>query len=263
MQLALSLVLCGNIGLLIYGIHDSTYIVGRVSVSSPPTHNRSPSYRRKKANGLILIVWALPTLYGLLAMTPWNCNSGQCTCTLSYKSGKPICSGDLCSQLYTPMARSYLLVVVFLWVLECLGLLGLMLKSVISSIHAEKKSFKTMNCCQVFVEIMSKNKIVFVLFSLFVCCTAPVMVSFALDLSMPDISFNHDIVNFMIPLPLLYCFVSPFLLINRLSGVRSALQLTLSFSCANRNKKKKSGPKKATPRPTSISISEFPKSTSV
>ena len=265
MQLALSLVLCSNIGLLIYGIHESTYIVGRISVVSQQVQNRSATYRRRKAKCLILGVWALPTLFGLLAMTPWNCTVAQCTCTLSLQSGNSICTGKRCSQLYTPMAKSYLFVVVLLWGLECLGLLILMTKSVYSLIRSEKKSFQSMSRSEIFVKVVNTNKIIFVLFVLFVCCTGPVMMLFALDFSIPGITFNHDIVNFMIPLPLFYCFLSPILLMVRLSGVRSALLSVLSFPCEKRCKTKKKSQRKSTsssgPRPTSISLSDYPKST--
>ena len=136
MTLALSLVLCGNIGLLIYGIEDSTYVVGRMSSRQQARRQLDPNYRRRKATALICVVWALPTLFGLLAMTDWNCHS-VCTCTLSYKSGAPLCREAKCSRLYTPMSKLYLLVVVILWGLECLGLLALLCSSIRTVRHSD------------------------------------------------------------------------------------------------------------------------------
>ena len=264
MQLALSLVLCGNIGLLIYGIHDSTYIIGRVTPTYQPVLNRSSSYRRRKAKGLILGVWSLPTLYGLLSMTSWNCTADQCSCTLSFQSGNPICSERFCSQLYTPMAKSYLMVVVLLWALECFGLLVLMINFIISSIKSEKKSFTDMHWCEVLLKIVSTNKMVFIIFALFLGCTAPIMIFFALDFSIPNINFNRDVANFVIPLPILYCIFSPILLANQLSGVRSALWKVFHLSCRNRNRRRRSQRSSTTGlRPASVSISEYPKSTPV
>ena len=39
--MALSLILCGNIGLLIYAIEDNTYIVGRAAVDMSKNHQTS------------------------------------------------------------------------------------------------------------------------------------------------------------------------------------------------------------------------------
>ena len=260
MQLALSLVLCGNIGLLIYGIRESTYVVSRKMASSSKSEKLSPRYRRRKANYLILMVWAFPTAYGCLAMTSWNCTADQCTCTLRYKSGQPICTKGSCSQLYTPMAKSYLLLVVVLWVFECLGLFALICKSILALRHSNKKMSASL--CQVFRDFVANSGVICFLFGLFLLCTAPVMVLFALDFAVPQISFGHVVSNVLIPLPLLYCIASPLLIAHKLSGVKRALIMAWRCPLRNRVAKKKSDNRKksAAPRPTSISITDYSKS---
>ena len=248
MQLALSLVLCGNIGLLIYGMHDNTYIVERKMYSFHEMERFNPVYRRRKANGLILMVWALPSLYGLLSITRWNCTASQCTCTLWYKSGDPICKGKPCSQLYTPMAKSYLFVVSILWLCECLGLLGIFVQSVYQLHRAQNQISKNGSFWQALAKSLSRFKILYLLFFLFLLCTAPAMILFALDFSVSQIKFNLTLINFLIPLPLAYCLICPIFLRHKLSGVKAALAMIFKCFSSKSNSKKRDSLKQKTRR---------------
>nr|XP_026690260.1 sphingosine 1-phosphate receptor 4 [Ciona intestinalis] len=233
MTLALSLVLCGNIGLMIYGIEDSTYIVGRVSMQTSEQSTRlDPKFRRRKANALICVVWALPTIYGLLAMTDWNCTN-LCSCTLSYKSGKYLCPVGRCSHIYTPMSKSYLLVVVILWALECIGLLFLLCRSfcnIRGRGDGSESGGRKISIRKALGKYHASHHTVTILFILFVVCTAPIMGLFFADFIQQDAHFSHFLVNCITPLPLVYCVVSPILITQKLSGVRSALLMVMTFS---------------------------------
>ncbi|CAK8688175.1 uncharacterized protein LOC143459806 [Clavelina lepadiformis] len=272
MTLALSLVLCGNIGLLIYGIEDSTYVVGRMSSRQQARRQLDPNYRRRKATALICVVWALPTLFGLLAMTDWNCHS-VCTCTLSYKSGAPLCREAKCSRLYTPMSKLYLLVVVILWGLECLGLLALLCSSIrtvrhsdsekATKGHAERKylSFK-----RTLTRHRASHQVVYFLFMLFIICTAPIMILFVLDFAIPGIHFSHIVVNCITPLPLVYCCISPILVSHKLAGVRDAFLMAMTFSwlkpaASRKNKTRKKS--SCTVLSTSVPEKEFANATPI
>ena len=252
MTLSLSLIMCGNIGLLIYGIDDNTYIVGRITKPAQQAESLSPQYRRRKANWLIFLVWALPVIYGVLSIAPWNCTN-ECTCTLSYESNKPICPGSRCSRLYTPMAKSYLFVIVVFWALECTGLIFLLCKSCKilkdsnshSAVSAQPRS-KFMNLKKVFTKWRGNYGILFILFLLFFICTIPVMILGVLDFAFPQMKLSAQLVNFVTPLPLLYCLASPFLIAHKLSGVKNALLNIMAMICSHtkmksKNKKKKTG----------------------
>ena len=251
MTLSLSLIMCGNIGLLIYGIDDNTYVVGRITNPSHQAQSLRPQYKRRKANLLIVFVWALPLIYGGLSMSPWNCTN-VCTCTLCYLTNKPICPENYCSRLYTPMAKSYLFVIVVFWALECSGLVVLLCKSFrvlqnssnSATINGAQKD-KLANVKKTFVKWRKNYGILFVLFVLFFICTLPVMVLGVLDFAFPKMTLSLQVVNFVTPLPLLYCLASPLLIAHKLSGVKNALRNFVSFGCFHnkkrRNKKKKTG----------------------
>jgi len=251
MTLSLSLIMCGNIGLLIYGIDDNTYIVGRINKPSQQAESLSPQYRRRKANWLIFLVWALPAIYGVLSVTPWNCTN-ECTCTLSYESNQPICPEIRCSRLYTPMAKSYLFVIVILWALECTGLLLLLCKSCrifknsanTSATRAPQIS-KLVNLRQSFSKWNANYGILFLLFLLFLVCTVPVMILGVLDFAFPQMTLSQQLVNFVTPLPLLYCLASPFIIAHKLSGIRNATMNMIALVCSQTKckskKKKKTG----------------------
>uniref|UniRef100_H2Z309 G-protein coupled receptors family 1 profile domain-containing protein n=1 Tax=Ciona savignyi TaxID=51511 RepID=H2Z309_CIOSA len=254
MTLALSLVLCGNIGLMIYGIEDSTYIVGRVSVQTPEQSTRlDPNFRRRKANALICLVWALPTIYGLLAMTDWNCTI-LCSCTLSYKSGKYLCPAGKCSHIYTPMSKSYLLVVVILWALESTGLLFLLCRSfhnIRGRVDANSESVGSqISIRRALAKYRASHHTVTILFLLFVLCTAPIMGLFLIDFIQSEAHFSHFLVNCITPLPLIYCVVSPILITKKLSGVRSALLMVMTFSWIRPQSNGAKGGEKRNPKTT-------------
>ena len=231
------LIMCGNIGLLIYGIDINTHIVGRQMTNpSQSTEHLSPQFKRRKANVLIFLVWALPVIYGALSMTPWNCTTG-CTCTLRYASDDPICTETHCSRLYTPMAKSYLFVIVILWTLECVGLMALLYQAVSTlrlSGNAMKKSLKL-----TLGDFRKHYGIVFVLFGLFFVCTVPVMVLAVTDFVFPEMGMSHQAINFITPLPFVYCLVSPILLAHKLSGVKGAAMNLFHVICFCNQKQKK------------------------
>lgn len=203
---------------------------------------------------LITATWIFPVLFGLLSMTPWNCTS-QCSCTL-YLDGQPLCKGDKCSSLYTPMSKSYLLVIVIVWFIECSFLLLVICKAAISfpnrgdSNNSEDENSEDKNPLRMnnargdSVNSMRKvtpfrrfsprvaksHQFPFMLLGLFILCTAPVMVLIVLDFAVADFQAGDIVVNIIIPLPLLYCLVSPILLAKRLSAMKSALVMTLSFT---------------------------------
>lgn len=265
MTLALSLILCGNIGLLIYAIEDNTYIVGRAAVDTNQQTSKglSPSFRKRKANLLICVVWAVPTVYGMLAMTRWNCTE-ICTCTLAYTSGMSICKDDSarCSNIYTPMAKSYLFVVVILWSIECMGLLGLFCNSLYQISRADRvqvssptsivvspaqtrsngnnnttttsSSRRKSSIGRTLSRYRNSHQLLIILFLLFFLCTAPIMSCFAIDFINGEVYFSPLLVNILTPLPFIYCLASPLLLARRLSGVRGALGMALTFSWAKR-----------------------------
>lgn len=255
-----SLILCGNIGLLIYAIEDNIYMMGRLvsgSISVKSANNRlTREFRLKKALFLIAAVWIFPVFYGLLSMTPWNCMD-QCTCTLYLKSGQPICKGESCSSLYTPMAKSYLLVIVIIWFIECFFLSYVICRASfyghvrpeasnrLDTSHHEEDESSHMdsgnnNACKrkanharrFYLRIDRKHRFPFILHGLFILCTAPVMILFVLDFFVKNFQPGNIVINVITPLPLLYCFISPILLTNRLSGMKSALVMTLSFNWA-------------------------------
>ena len=230
--------MCGNIGLLIYGIDDNTYIVGRITKPSQQAENLSPKYKRRKANILIAIVWILPAIYGALSMAPWNC-TWECTCTLSYESNRPICPGTSCSRLFTPMAKSYLFVIVILWALECSGLLFLFGKS----IHALRQSSglaaasgakerSLVSKKQTFVKWRENYGVLFLLFAFFLLCTIPVMVLGVLDFAFPQMTLSKQVVNFVTPLPLVYSLVSPIFIAHKLSGIKNSLMNLIALVCS-------------------------------
>lgn len=203
---------------------------------------------------LITATWIFPVLFGLLSMTPWNCTS-QCSCTL-YLEGQPLCKGDKCSSLYTPMSKSYLLVIVIVWFIECSFLLLVICKAAISfpnrtdsnnsvDEHSEDKDPLSMTNVRgsngnserkvtpfrrFSPRVAKSHKFPFMLLGLFILCTAPVMVLIVLDFAVADFQAGDIVVNIIIPLPLLYCLVSPILLAKRLSAMKSALVMTLSFT---------------------------------
>lgn len=184
-------------------------------------------------------------------MTDWNCTK-QCTCTLYYASGEPICNGEKCSRLYTPMAKSYLLIVVVIWTIECLSLLVIISRSAFSlrrpivrnldghstemgaiddATTNNNSSKKQTHSIRRFIPKLSASyKFPIILLGFFVACTAPVMVLFVLDFALTDFRSNAFVINVVTPLPLVYCLISPILLTQRLPGMKSAMQMALSFS---------------------------------
>lgn len=258
MTAGFSLILCGNIGLLIYAIEDNTYMVGRLvsgNITTVKTNNRmNRNFRWKKALFLITIAWIIPVIYGLLAMTPWNC-TWNCTCTLYLASGAPLCPGKDCSRLYTPMAKSYLLCIVVIWAVECGFLLFVICKAAISfpkfgspsnrgdtaytstteatspdQSNNNSTKRKSSNFRKFSPKMARSYRFPFILLGLFVSCTMPVMILFIMDFAMADFKPGAITVNVITPLPLLYCVISPVLLTKRLSGMRSAVQMALSFN---------------------------------
>lgn len=194
----------------------------------------NPKSRMHKALCLITIAWVIPVLYGMLAMSGWSCTSG-CTCTLHYESQAPICPQSHCSRLYTPMSKSYLLVIVGMWFLECTVLLVLLCRSAFSAAREQTprgKSATTKKCSIKLLKcphIPASHTFLLVLLGLFVACTSPVMVLITLDYACPDVHVSQMLVNMIVPLPLLYCFISPVLLTRRLAAMKSAVLMT--FSC--------------------------------
>ena len=185
-------------------------------------------------------------------MSDWNCNS-QCKCTLSFKVGS-ICPDKGCSTIYTPMAKSYLFVVVMLWSLECIGLLFLFGNSIYRINRSDKVSRSPLtsvvtsnagggdvksseyrrksNIGRTLSKYRNSHQLLLILFILFFTCTAPIMTCFAIDFINPFAEFSHLAVNILTPLPFLYCLVCPILLARRLSGVRSAIMMAFTSTCS-------------------------------
>lgn len=234
----MSLVMLGNIGLFIYGIDDNTYIVGRNSDSSQKSSNLSPTYRRRKALLLIFSVWLLPILYGSLSMTPWNCTLDHCTCTLRYQSNKPICFDESCSHLFTPMAKSYLFSIALLSALEHIILIGFILNSVIAVRRKRATSERSFTVLQAFKVYVETHRLVFYLYGIFFICTSPVMVLVILDFVFPLLSIPHEVLNVVMPLPLVYSLASPGLICYHMSDIRRAVVSFCSLVCSCKNKRK-------------------------
>nr|XP_039270971.1 uncharacterized protein LOC120345547 [Styela clava] len=287
MTAGFSLILCGNIGLLIYAIEDNTYMVGRLvsgTITTIKSNNRmNRNFRWRKALFLITFAWIIPVIYGLLAMTPWNC-TWDCTCTLYLASGTPLCPGKDCSRLYTPMAKSYLLCIVIIWALECGFLLFVICKAAISFPKLGSPSNRVDNAYSTTTNVtspdpsnnnLSKRKssnirkfspkmarsyrFPFFLLGLFICCTMPAMILFILDFALLAFKPGAITVNVITPLPLLYCVISPILLTKRLSGMRSAVQMALSFNwlkggCNNFSNKRRKSMGNSTIRGSVISV---------
>lgn len=217
---------------------------------------------------LIAVVWAVPTFYGMLSMTNWNCTA-LCTCTLSYKDpNHHICQANdnstrsTCSNIYTPMAKSYLFVVVVMWLLECFVLIALFSNSLYQISKSDKVSVNVTQSpkCMISASLsriekkmnnstlrrksslgrtLSKyrnsHQLLMTLFSLFFVCTAPIMTCFAIDyLSAENVFFSPMLVNVLTPLPFIYCLLSPVLFLRRLGGVRSAVSMMLTIKLSKR-----------------------------
>ena len=220
---------------------------------------------------LICVVWAVPIFYGLLSMTDWSCTV-LCTCTLTYRNpAHHICQANdnstrsTCSSIYTPMAKSYLFVVVVIWFLECFVLITLFLNSLyqtskserihlnvsqsqklqmsISSTQTETKmtnlsTRRKSSATRILVKYRNSHQILLILFLLFFACTSPIMTCFTIDyLSTTNIHFNSVLVNVLTPLPFLYCLLSPILLLRRLGGLRSAISMLLTITLDHRKSK--------------------------
>ena len=239
-------------------------------------------FYRRKANTLIGVVWAIPTFYGLLSMTKWNCTA-LCTCTLTYRNpALHICQVNdnskrsTCSSIYTPMAKSYLFVVSIIWLLECFVLVALFIKSLlkvskfdrshlnamqttklgslVSSDSAEKRKNsipvkRKSSAARVMSKYRKSHQVLLVLFSLFFVCTAPIMTCFAVDyLSTANVHLNSLLVNVLTPLPFLYCLFSPILLLRKLGGLRNATSMLLTMMLTPRKleiSRKKKGKKRS------------------
>ena len=229
---------------------------------------------------LISVVWAIPTFYGMLSMTNWNCTA-LCTCTLTYRNpAHHICqvndnsTRSTCSTIYTPMAKSYLFVVSIIWLLECFVLVALFVKSLlkvsrsdrsqlnavqttklnslISSDNTEKKinnlpAKRKFRATRIISKYRSSHQVLLALFSLFFVCTAPIMTCFGIDyLSASNVYFNSILVNVLTPLPFIYCLFSPLLLLRKLGGLRNATSMLLTLMLTPRRlniSRKKKGKK--------------------
>ena len=233
----MSLVMLGNIGLLIYGIDNNTYIVARVSKISAKSSNLNPVYRRRKAIILIIVVWLLPIVYGAVSMISWNCTQGQCTCTLRYKSNKPICPEDSCSHLYTPMSKSYLLSITIIFILECLGLVLFIIKSIIELKGKEGSDrTKPARWSRVIRKYARIHRLVIYLLVLFFLSTTPSMILITLDYFFTDMVISHEAVNFILPLPLISCLISPILIYRHVSDIPRAVSNLLTLFWSNKKK---------------------------